>query len=273
MNSNRLVSQLQEMQRRGRKGVAPYITAGDGGLETTLAVLEALDSGGACCVELGVPFSDPIADGPVLQAAASRALEAGTNLRAILKMVAEFRSRGGKIPIALFSYANPLLRLSWEEAARLSAEAGVDAWLIPDMIPEESTELLSATAKHSLAQVFFVAPTSSPKRIERAAQASQGFLYAIGRVGVTGAETELAESTLEFLKSMRQTCHLPLAVGFGLRNAAQVAAVTQHADIAIIGSAFVERIHNAFVKAGNSPKKAAEEATLYLSELMEGLNQ
>lgn len=271
MTLERLEQRMTELRQAKRAGVAPYVTAGDGGLETTLAVLEVLDRGGASCVELGVPFSDPIADGPVLQAAAQRSLDQGTSLAGILEMVSEFRRRGHELPIALFSYANPLFHLGWEQAATKSAEAGVDAWLVPDMIPEEGEAMTRAAQLSKIATIFFVAPTSSPERIASAAEASRGFLYAIGRVGVTGSKTELDSSTLAFLERIRTQCELPLAVGFGLRNAEQVAAVTQHADLAIVGSSFVQRVHEAFVSGGNSTQAAAQEAERYLAELMQGV--
>jgi tryptophan synthase alpha chain len=273
MTLQRLERRLAANRAAGHAGLAPYVTAGDGGLETTRAVLLALEAGGATCVELGVPFSDPIADGPVLQAAAQRALEAGTRLVDVLDLCAELRAAGCELPIALFSYANPLVRLGWERAARRSAEVGVDAWLVPDLVPEEAGEMRAAALEHDLAPIFFVAPTSSPERIAAAARASRGFLYAIGRVGVTGGETQLDVQTLDFLARVRAGCTLPLAVGFGLRSAAQVAAVTRQADLAVVGSAFVARIHRALEAGGNSPAAAAAEAAAYLTELGSGLRR
>jgi tryptophan synthase alpha chain len=273
VSNNRLTRRLLALRAEGRAGIAPYVTAGDGGIETTREVLRALDAGGASCVELGVPFSDPIADGPVLQAAAQRALAAGTNLRAILSMCSELRAEGCELPIALFTYANPLVRLGWKEAAHACAEAGIDAWLVPDMIPEEAEELRAAASSSDIAPIFFVAPTSPAARIAAAAEASRGFLYAIGRVGVTGQETELDDSTLQFIARIRASCDLPLAVGFGLRTAKQVSAVTQHADLAIVGSAFVARIHEAYTTGGDSPSAAAAEASDYLAELCSGLRR
>ena len=273
MSENRLERRLAELRKAGQAGLAPYVTAGDGGLETTLAVLRALEEGGATCVELGVPFSDPIADGPVLQAAATRALEAGTTLRGILEMVGRLRAAGSELPVALFSYANPLVRLGWAEAARRSAEVGVDAWLVPDLIPEEAGEMRAAALDAGICPIFFVAPTSSKERIAAAAEASRGFLYVIGRVGVTGGRTELDVAALAFLERVRQATELPLAVGFGLSSAEQVAAVTRHADLAIVGSAYVTRLHRAFTDAGGSPEAAAREAALYLRELARGLER
>ncbi len=254
----------------GRAGVAPYVTAGDGGLETTREVLLALDRAGAACVELGVPFSDPIADGPILQAAAQRALESGTNLKGILEMVREVRSAGCEMPIALFSYANPLYSMGWENAAKDSKRAGIDGWLVPDMIPSQAQAMRAAAEGQGLACIFFVAPTSSDERIAAAAQASQGFLYAIGRVGVTGANTLLTEETLDFLQRLRKSCDLPIGVGFGLRSADQIAAVTEHAELAIVGSAFVQRLRDAY-EVNPTPSHVAAEAATYLTELQKGL--
>lgn len=276
MTANRLETRLQELRRRGAKGVAPYVTAGDGGLETTLQVLRALDRAGATCVELGVPFSDPIADGPVLQAAAERALAAGTTLDGILSMLREFRGgsrgeAGSDMPVAIFSYANPLLRRGWQEVCRRIAKAGGDALLIPDMPVEEGAEMRAAAGEAGLCPVFFVAPTTSPERLAAAAGASRGFLYAIGRFGVTGGETALDERTLEFLRRARAATELPLAVGFGLRSAEQVAAVTRYADLAIVGSALVAHIHAAASGAEDYLEAAAQAAGEFLSQLIEGV--
>lgn len=270
MSTNRLEARLTSYRAEGRRGVAPYVTAGDGGLETTREVLLALDRGGAACVELGVPFSDPIADGPILQAAAGRALERGTTLKGVLEVVRSVRDAGCEMPIALFSYANPLYSMGWEAAARASREAGVDGWLVPDMIPGEAGPMRRAAQDQDLACVFFAAPTSSEERIRAAAGASRGFLYAIGRLGVTGANTELTSETLDFLRRLRGACSLPIGVGFGLRTADQVAAVTDHAELAIVGSAFVDRLHRAR-GAHSNPSHVAAEAAAYLEELQTGL--
>ncbi len=270
MNSNRIERAVLALQEQGRAGIAPYVTAGDGGLETTRAVLLALEAGGATCVELGVPFSDPIADGPVLQVAAQRSLRAGTTLTKILAMVADLRRAGCELPIALFSYANPLYSMGWQQAASASREAGVDAWLVPDIVPFQGVHMQRCAEAEGLACVYFAAPTSSPPRIAIAARASRGFLYAIGRLGVTGQETQLGSTTLNFLRSLRQQTSMPIGVGFGLRTAEQVAAVTEHAELAIVGSAFVERLRARFDTTG-SPGAVAEEAHTYLLELSQGL--
>ena len=245
------------------RGVAPYVTAGDGGLERTLAVLSALEGAGAACVELGVPFSDPIADGPVLQAAAERALAAGTTVDGILDTVREYRSAGGALPIVLFTYANPLFRRGWGPATRDLAAAGVDGLLVPDLPVEEGAEMRTAALEAGLAPMFFVAPNTSEPRARAAVEASRGFVYAIGRFGVTGAETTLDRDALAFLDRVRSWSDLPLAVGFGLRDREQVAEVLRHADLAIVGSALVQHLH----EASDAPRAAAK----FLTQLSEGV--
>ncbi len=254
--------------------IAPYITAGDGcvrgdGLAPTLKVLQALEQAGAACVELGVPFSDPVADGPVLQAAAQRALAAGTNLKAIIELVARYRDAGGELAIALFSYANPLLRGGLEATLRRAAEAGVDALLVPDWPHDEDPALGQAAESSGLACVNFVAPTTSDERIASAAAASRGFLYAIGRLGVTGAATTLDENTLAFLQRVRAQTDLPLGVGFGLRTAQDVARLRGHAQLAIVGSALVEHLHRAR-EGGASVTEVARLAADYIHHLQPG---
>jgi len=275
LSANRLEERLERMRSRGERGLAPYVTAGDGGLATTLEVLRALDGAGAACVELGVPFSDPIADGPVLQAAAERGLAAGTGLDGILEMVREFRSgsggsAGSDLPVALFCYANPLVRRGWEEACRQAARAGVDALLVPDLPVEEGGPMRAAALSAGLCPVFFVAPTTSQARLEAAAGASRGFLYAIGRFGVTGAPTELDASTLSFLRRVKEHCALPLAVGFGIGTPEQVATVLGEADLAVVGSALVQHVHEAASKGADFVAAAAHAACAFLRSLQEG---
>jgi len=278
VSANRLERRLARLRAEGQRGLAPYVTAGDGGLETTLAVLRAIEQAGATCVELGIPFSDPIADGPLLQASAQRALQAGTTFERTLEMLSRLRlgSDGrapSELPVALMGYANTFLRRSARGAARAIAEAGGDALLVADLPVEEGAELASAALEAGLCPIFFAAPTTSDERIVRAARASRGFLYAIGRTGVTGRSTALDPAVLAFLERVRRLAgELPVAVGFGLSTREQVRAVTRHAELAIVGSALVERVH----LAGESdpsrrPALAAEAAGAYVAELMEGV--
>jgi tryptophan synthase alpha chain len=275
MSANRLERAMTTLRARGGRGVAPYVTAGDGGYATTLAVLRALDAAGATCVELGLPFSDPIADGPVLQAAAERALRGGATFAGALELIRAFRSgadgsQPSELPILVFSYANPLLRRGWDETARLVADAGGDGLLVPDVPIEEGGAMRRAALANGLAPIFFVAPTTSDERVRAAAEQSRGFLYAIGRFGVTGANTELDETALGFLRRVRSLTDLPLALGFGIRTHEQVRAVTEVADLAIVGSALVQKVHEAFA-AANDPAEAARAAGSYLEELIEGV--
>ena len=254
---NRLEQAVAELSAEGRCGLAPYVTAGDGGLDLTLDVLHALEAAGASCAELGVPFSDPIADGPVLQAAAQRALDAGTTVDGVLDLVRRFRAAGGTLPLLFFTYSNPLFVRGLDGAARELADAGADGLLVPDLPVEEMGPWSEAATAAGLAPVGFVTPTTSDARIDRAAQASRGFVYVIGRTGITGARTELGDATTqEFLARVAARSTLPLGVGFGIRGADQVAAVAPHAALAIVGSALVQHLFEAR-EAGLDPAEAA----------------
>jgi tryptophan synthase alpha chain len=265
MTSNRLCLATASLREKNQPGIAPYVTAGDGGLEQTLAVLHALEKAGATCVELGIPFSDPIADGPVLQAAASRSLEVGTSLQNSLKMIQQFRADGGQMPLAVMSYINPLLqRGGLEKTCRAIADAGADALIVPDLPIEESAPLEKACAENNLAAVLFAAPTSSEERIRSAGERSSGFLYVVGRVGVTGSATAFDDQTQALLQKARRLSPIPIAVGFGIRTADDIRAATQHADLAIVGTALVEKLH-----ASSNPATTAFD---FLTDLKLGLS-
>ena len=283
MKANRLEERLSSLLRTGGKGIAPYVTAGDGGLESTLAALRGLDQVGATCVELGLPFSDPIADGPVLQAAAERALAAGTRFDGLLDVVRTLRSGdhsapASEMPVVLFSYANPLLARGWDAAARDLAAAGVDGWLVPDLPLEESADMRAAAEEHGLCPIFFVAPTTSPERVRAAMQASRGFLYAIGRVGVTGASTVFDQTAVDFVKRLRTAGELPIAVGFGLSAPRHIRPALENADLAIVGSALVHHLHLARDVTRPEPdspahlaRVTAAAARVFYRHLAEGL--
>jgi len=257
--TRRLEQRLRTLRARGEKGVLPYVTAGDGGLDTTLEVLRALERAGAAGIELGLPFSDPIADGAALQAAAQRALEAGTTLDGVLETVGRFRAES-ELPLVLMTYANPLVRRGLRSACGRLAQAGLDGVLIVDLPVEEAEPLLSAADATDLAPIFFASPTSDDDRIRASAQASRGYLYAIGRLGVTGAQTVLGETTLGFLRRVRALAgELPVAAGFGIATPEQVRAVHAEADLAIVGTALVEHVHRAST-AGDRPDPAAAGA-------------
>ena len=271
MRANRLERALEGLAADRACGIAPYVTAGDGGLERTLAVLLALERAGAVCCELGVPFSDPIADGPILQAAAQRALESGTSFDGVLELVRAFRSAGGGMPLLAFSYTNPILRRGWSRAAQLLAEAGADGLLVPDLPVEEGGPMRAAALREGLCPIFFVTPTTSAERIERSAAASRGFLYVIGRTGITGARTELSRATERYLERVRNASPVPLGVGFGIASAEQVTAVARHARLAIVGSALVQRVHEAAESADDGTAAACEAAFDFVNRLREGV--
>lgn len=271
---NRLQTRLSALRAQGRCGLAPYVTAGDGGMETTLAVLRALDRASVDCVELGLPFSDPIADGPVLQAAAERAIAAGASFDRVLSLIARFRREApaSELPIVLMGYANPLLRRGWEASCAALAEAGADGVLVADVPIEEGAPLAEAAEKAGIAAIFFAAPTTADERLAAAARLSRGFLYAIGRLGVTGARASVDPAQAAFLDRVRAAAgDLPVAVGFGLSTADQVRAVAAHADLAIVGSAMVDRVHRAFTASGGDAQAAARAAEDFARELTKGL--
>lgn len=249
------------------RGVAPYLTGGDGGLDETLRAMHAVEDAGACAIELGVPFSDPIADGPRLQEAAQRALGAGATLRGILGVLERYRASGGTLPVALMSYANPLRRRGWADLAARAAGAGADALIVPDLPVEEAEEMREAAAARALGTVFFVAPTSSAARRAAACAASTAFVYVLGRVGVTGAATQFDPVTLAFLDGVRAQSRVPVAVGFGIRSAAEARAAAAHADVVIVGTALVQQLH----EVRSAGRDAAAAARSFVSELVSSL--
>ena len=268
MSENRLEAVTRKLRAEGRRGLSPYVTAGDGGLDRTRQLLHALERAGAHCCELGVPFSDPIADGPLLQAAADRALAAGTDVDGIFAMVRQFREEGGQLPIAMMSYCNPLGHRGWPEACAEAAGVGVDALILPDLPVEEGEPVRAAADAAGLCTIFFAAPTSSDERVRRAVEASRGFLYVVGRTGVTGAGTTFDNSAQSFLERVAGLAgDLPTAVGFGISSAADVAAATTHADIAIVGTALVRHIH----EAGQDDSAAVAAAESFVRDLVTGL--
>jgi len=225
-----------------RAAFIPFLMAGDPDVEHTPRLLEAVVAGGADIVEIGVPFSDPIADGPVNQRAAARALAARTTLDDVLRMVARHRDRLG-VPIVLFTYFNPLFARGLSTFAELAAASGVDGVLCVDLPPEEAAEeLLPALHEHGIDSVFLLAPTSSRERIKRVAEHSSGFVYYVSRTGVTGERAALPTELVKDVKKLRKRLALPIAVGFGLSSPAHVAAVGEVADGVVVGSALVRLI-------------------------------
>jgi tryptophan synthase alpha chain len=241
---SRITAAFERLRREGRQGLIPFITAGDPDLPATAALLPALADAGATLIELGIPFSDPMADGPVIQRASERALRHGFGLQAVLDLVVAAR-RTIDVPIILFSYFNPLLRFGIDKLASEAKRAGVDGVLATDLTPEEAGDLSAVLAARDLDLIFLVAPTSTDARLRLVAERARGFIYAVSRPGVTGAREEVSREAEELVRRVRQFSDLPIAVGFGISQAEHVAAVWRYADAAVVGSALVKRIEEA----------------------------
>jgi tryptophan synthase alpha chain len=239
--STRISNLFAQKKAQGRKAFIAYVTAGDPSLARTPELVLALERGGADLIELGVPFSDPIADGPVIQRASERALRAGATVAKLLETVREIRARS-QVPLLLFSYLNPLLRYGFDNLARDAAAAGIDGVLLTDLSVEEAAEPVSRLRNHSLDTVFLAAPTSSERRLRLVAEHSSGFVYLVSRTGVTGERASLSASAAPLTQRMRQLTKLPLAMGFGVSTPAQVAEVASLVDGVVVGSAIVKFI-------------------------------
>jgi tryptophan synthase alpha chain len=223
-------------------GLVIYLTAGDPDLATTREIALAAIDNGADVIELGVPFSDPLADGPVIQRASERAVAKGTRLTDVLELAKQLRAARPAAGLVLFSYLNPVVRMGMKTFCARAAEAGADGVLLTDMIVEEAGQYLEAMRDHVLAPVFLAAPTSPDARLKAIAGASKGFVYAISRVGITGTQQKVAGDAAELVRRLREFTSLPVAVGFGISNAEHVKAVGEFADAAVVGSALVALI-------------------------------
>jgi tryptophan synthase alpha chain len=234
----RIAEVFDELKQQGKKGLIPYITAGDPDLAITEQLLVALSRAGAMLIELGVPFSDPMADGPVIQRASERALKRSFGLQDILDTAARARKQVDT-PIILFSYFNPLLQFGLQRLAQSVKDAGVDGVLVTDLTPEESGDVEAELRAHDLDMIFLVAPTSTDERLRLVAEHASGFIYAVSRAGVTGTRESVSVEAEKLVNRVRQFSSLPVAVGFGISNAVQVADVHRYADAAVVGSAIV----------------------------------
>lgn len=235
------IERIQAAFTPGRPAFMPYSVLGYPDRATSLAVVKTLADVGADLLELGVPFSDPLADGPTIQAASQKSLENGTTLTDCLAMVREVRAQGVETPALMMGYVNPILAYGTARFVADAAEAGVDGFIIPDLPPEEAAEIEASCEAHGLALVYLLAPTSTPERIKLVAQKSRGFIYLVSLTGVTGARTELPPDLAAFVDRVRAETRLPLAVGFGIGTAEQAQAVGQLAEGVIVGSALVKR--------------------------------
>ena len=250
---SRLDETFKDLRAARRTGLVAYITAGDPDLERSADVVRAVDRGGADVIELGVPFSDPLADGPVIQRATERALAKGATLAKVLDMAASVRADVAA-PLVVFTYANPMVRMGVEIFARRARESGIDGVLVLDLPPEEAGEARAAFVAEGLDTIFLLSPTTSVPRIRRAAELGGGFLYGISRLGVTGARNDVADSAASLAARVRAETDRPLALGFGFSTPEHVRAVGAWADAAVVGSALVQVVAD----HGSSPDLGGE---------------
>jgi len=239
---NRLERRLDEARSAGRRSLIVYLCAGDPDLQATERLVPALAAAGADVIELGVPFSDPLADGPTIQAAAERALRSGTTLSGILDLVGRLRGQGCDVPLVLMGYMNPIVRIGVESFVARSADVGVDGFIVPDLPLEEADPLADAAAAKGLSLVLLAAPTTPLDRLRKIGERTRGFLYFVSITGVTGARAALPADLPARLDVVRAASKAPVAVGFGISAPEQAAALAEHADAVVVGSALVAEI-------------------------------
>ena len=260
---NRIDDRFAKLRKEKRKGFIPYICAGDPNLKQTVDLGFALEKAGADLLELGLPFSDPLADGIVNQLAAQRALNAATTICGVFDCVREIRSKS-QIPIVLYSYLNPIFQFGAEQFHRNAETAGVDGLLILDLPPEEDVDLPKTNVLH----IRLIAPTTSPDRMERIAKTAKGFLYYVSREGVTGARDSISSSLKDKIAELRKHSELPIAVGFGISDPDQAREVAQHADAVVVGSAIVDLI----AKNGDKPEMI-HKVGAFAAEIAKSINR
>ena len=259
----RITTLFERLKQENRKALITYITAGDPAPDRTAGFVRALERGGADLIELGVPFSDPVADGPVIQRAGDRAIRAGTTVQRVLEIAREIRA-ASEIPILLFTYLNPVLRYGLEKLAADAKAAGIDGVLLTDVSVEEAEEFTRTMQAAGLDTVFLGAPTSSPRRLQLISKYSSGFVYLVSRLGVTGEQQSVSASVAPLIAAMRKHTKLPLAVGFGVSRPEHVAELGRQAEGVVVGSALMSLIER-------TPDEHALES--FTRELKSGFNR
>ncbi len=239
---NRINTCFETLAASGKKALIPFITAGDPSPEVTLSLMHAMVEAGANIIELGVPFSDPMADGPVIQLASERALAAGTTTQVVLDTVAKFRETDNTTPVVLMGYLNPVEAMGYETFAHNASVAGVDGVLLVDLPPEEAKEVAPLFKEKGIELIFLLAPTTTPERVSLIAQAGSGYLYYVSLKGVTGSATLDTEAVAKQVAMIRERTSLPIGVGFGISDAASAKAIAKVADGVVVGSALVRRV-------------------------------
>lgn len=240
---SRISRRFKEILRKNKKAFIPYIMAGDPNIQRTKEVVRILEDCGADMIELGVPFSDPLADGPAIQKAGQRALEAGVTLKTVIELVSTLRNKT-QIPIILMTYYNPVFRYREERFVHDASAAGVDGIIVPDLLPDEAGSLISLSKKTGLDTIFLLAPTSTEERIKKVSKASSGFIYYVSITGITGAKLSMDSSIRSHILSIRSACDKPIAVGFGISTPEEASDVSGFADGVIVGSAIVKRVED-----------------------------
>lgn len=263
---SRIGKTFKRLKGKGEKALIAYIMAGDPSLEITEEILYALEDGGADIVELGIPFSDPLADGPVIQRAAERALASSTNLCGVLKMVSNIRKRSN-LPIVVMTYYNIIAKYGEEDFFEDASKSGIDGVIIPDLPPEEGENAIREAKKNGIDTIFLLSPTSNDKRISLISKKSEGFIYYVSLTGVTGVRTVLSESIAPMIQKIRSVTKKPVAVGFGISNAEQAAQVSKYSDGVVIGSAIVK-----IIEENGSKGNVTQLVKDFAKELKSGMN-
>jgi tryptophan synthase alpha chain len=262
---SRIASRFGQLSAQGRKALIPFVTAGDPSPGVTVPLMHALVAAGADVIELGVPFSDPMADGPVIQRASERALARGVTIRDVLGLVREFRRDDPETPVVLMGYLNPIEATGYEAFAEAAQSAGVDGVLTVDLPPEEADELVASLRRHGLDPIFLLAPTSPPERVRLICDHASGFIYYVSLKGVTGAARLDVDDVGRRLEAIRACTRLPVGVGFGVRDAESAAAVARVGDAVVVGSALVSRVE----QLADTPERIPAE----VGELLSGMRR
>ena len=268
---SRIAGRFRALAEQGRTALIPYIVAGDPELSVTVPLMHALVESGADILELGVPFSDPMSEGPVIQLAHERALAGGTSLRDVLRLLAEFRQKDQDTPVLLMGYANPVEHMGYDAFADAAATAGLDALLTVDLPPEEVTGVNEQLRRVGMDNIFLVAPTTPEDRVQRIAREASGFIYYVSLKGVTGAGHLDAEDVARHVALIRQYSDLPVAVGFGIKDAESARTVAGIADAVVVGSALVDAVARA-METGADAEAASRAAIELLTEIRAGID-
>ena len=266
--ANRITEKFNQLSAEKRGGFIPFIVAGDPNLHVTGQLILELARNGASIIELGVPFSDPVADGVTIQAAAERALKNPISVEAILNLVAAVRRENCEVPIILFSYFNPILQYGLNNFAEKAVAAGIDGILVTDLVPEEAEEFRAILAAQDLCLIMLAAPTSSDARLEKICAKASGFVYAVSRAGVTGARSALSSDAENLVRRIRKYTDLPVAVGFGISSAEQVSATWKYADAAVVGSAIVAEIAQLSLLMDENSSEFVEKIGTFAANLL-----